>query len=346
MVPTAKRELIHAQDQWSIAQLCTALMNALAGAGPALGFGEITSTNVESDVALIVTTSGSTGKAKEIALTARAVTKSAEAANEFLGAKNGNTWSLLLPLTHIAGINVLLRAIQLNSKIIDNRNVTEYKKADFAAIVPTQLHRALTTDIKLLKHLQEAKAVLVGGAPLSKKDKDGAIANGINVVTTYGMSETSGGCVYNGLPLKDVFVKVEKNVIYLRGPMLAQVPLEDGWFKTSDSGEFENGKLIVFGRLDDQIISGGEKISLSAVEEALNENFKSTFLAFAKPDQEWGERLCIATTLGLSQDTISHFMKNKFGEHATPKEIHKVSEIPLIGIGKPDRAKLIERLAK
>ncbi|MBU6242937.1 MAG: AMP-binding protein [Acidobacteria bacterium] len=346
MVPTAKRELIHAQDEWPMALLRTALESALAGSGPALGFGEISSTSVPSDVALVVTTSGSTGKAKEINLSAAALISSAKAANQYLNGKIGNSWSLLLPLTHIAGINVLLRAIQLESEVIDNRNVTEYAVADFTAIVPTQLHRALTVDNKLLKHLQQAQAVLVGGAPLSKEDNEKANAFGINVVTTYGMSETSGGCVYNGVPLKDVLVKVENNIIFLRGPMLADVALEDGWFRTSDFGEFENGKLTVFGRLDDQIISGGEKISLSAIERALNENFKGAFIAFAKPDQEWGERLCIATTLELSQDTISHFLKNKFGGYATPKEIHKVAEIPVTAIGKPDRVKLIERLAK
>ena len=346
MVPTAKRELVHAQDQWSITQFSAALTNALAGSGPALGIGNILSTSVSTDVALVVTTSGSTGTPKEIHLSAAAVTASAKAANTFLKADAGNSWSLLLPLTHIAGINVLVRALLLKSEVLDFRNNSQYTKADFTAIVPTQLNRALTADHQLLKHLQEAKAVLVGGAPLAESDKQRAHANGINVITTYGMSETSGGCIYNGTPLDGVAVKIVENIIYLRGPMLAQVPLVDGWLKTTDIGRLENGKLAVFGRADDQIISGGEKISLSVIEQALSENFESIFLAFAKPDQEWGERLCIATTLELSQDTISHFLKNRFGGYATPKEIHKVDEIPLIGIGKPDRAKLIERLAK
>ncbi len=346
MVPTAKRELVHAQDQWSITQFCAALTNALAGSGPALGIGNILSTSVSTDVALVVTTSGSTGTPKEIHLSAAAVTASAKAANTFLKADAGNSWSLLLPLTHIAGINVLVRALLLKSEVLDFRNNSQYTKADFTAIVPTQLNRALTADHQLLKHLQEAKAVLVGGAPLAESDKQSAHANGINVITTYGMSETSGGCIYNGTPLDGVAVKIVENIIYLRGPMLAQVPLVDGWLKTTDIGRLENGKLAVFGRSDDQIISGGEKISLSVIEQALSENFESIFLAFAKPDQEWGERLCIATTLELSQDTISHFLKNRFGGYATPKEIHKVDEIPLVGIGKPDRAKLIERLAK
>lgn len=346
MVPTAKRELVHAQDQWSITQFCAVLTNALAGSGPALGIGNILSTSVSTDVALVVTTSGSTGTPKEIHLSAAAVTASAKAANTFLKADTGNSWSLLLPLTHIAGINVLVRALLLKSEVLDFRNNSQYTKADFTAIVPTQLNRALTADHQLLKHLQEAKAVLVGGAPLAESDKQSAHANGINVITTYGMSETSGGCIYNGTPLDGVAVKIVENIIYLRGPMLAQVPLVDGWLKTADIGRLKNGNLAVFGRSDDQIISGGEKISLSVIEQALSENFESIFLAFAKPDQEWGERLCIATTLELSQDTISHFLKNRFGGYATPKEIYKVDEIPLIGIGKPDRAKLIERLAK
>ena len=347
MDTSSHREVRTLGPTHTLADYVSALEKALTADGPALGCGPVHSTSVRSDISLLVATSGSTGTPKEIPLTASALTASATASNKFLKAAKGDTWSLLLPLTHIAGINVLMRAIQLGTEPLDLRNhVGEYPHADFTAIVPTQLFNALNENSDLLKHLQGAKAVLVGGASLSQDLRAQGVAAGINIVATYGMSETSGGCIYNGTPLDGVAVKIVENIIYLRGPMLAQVPLVDGWLKTADIGRLENGKLVVFGRSDDQIISGGEKISLSVIEQALSENFESIFLAFAKPDQEWGERLCIATTLELSQDTISHFLKNRFGGYATPKEIHKVDEIPLIGIGKPDRAKLIERLAK
>ena len=285
MVPTAKRELVHAQDQWSITQFCAALTNALAGSGPALGIGNILSTSVSTDVALVVTTSGSTGTPKEIHLSAAAVTASAKAANTFLKADAGNSWSLLLPLTHIAGINVLVRALLLKSEVLDFRNNSQYTKADFTAIVPTQLNRALTADHQLLKHLQEAKAVLVGGAALTSELHTQATNAGITVVTTYGMSETSGGCVYNGVPLEGVQVAIsDAGFIKVSGPVLASNLDFDAqnWFVTSDRGELVDGHLIVLGRGDDVIISGGENISLIEIENAISQTFSNfEFAAFA-----------------------------------------------------------------
>ena len=132
-------------------------------------------------------------------------------------------------------------------------------------IVPTQLFRALNGDTKLLKHLQGCKAVLVGGAAIDDSLLALAKAQGINCVTTYGMTETSGGCVYNGEPLPGVEIKIEET-IQIKGPMLARVATQDGFFVTQDLGFIEDGKLFVTGRADDVIISGGKNISLSAVE--------------------------------------------------------------------------------
>ena len=132
-------------------------------------------------------------------MSAHALVSSARASNTFIGAKPGDTWSLLLPLTHVAAVNVFVRAFELGTIPVDLRNHDgEYPRVNFTAIVPTQLFRALNGDENLLKHLQSAQKVLVGGAALATGIRNQAIAAGINVVTTYGMSETSGGCVYNG----------------------------------------------------------------------------------------------------------------------------------------------------
>ena len=110
---------------------------------------------------------------------------------------------------------------------------------------------------------------------------------------------------------------------------------------TSDLGEIVDGRLKVLGRSDDQIISGGEKISLSAVEQFLQSEFASPeIIAFAKADAEWGEKLCIATTKDLSLEILSSKLKSKFGGHVAPKEVHRVSEIPYLALGKPDRKRL------
>ena len=124
---------------------------------------------------------------KEVFLTSTALISSARASNKFIGAKSGQTWSLLLPLTHVAAVNVIVRSMELGTTPIDLRNFEgEFPKADYTAIVPTQLFRALNGDQQLLSHLQSAKAVLVGGAALSQTLRKQAELAGVKIVTTYG----------------------------------------------------------------------------------------------------------------------------------------------------------------
>jgi O-succinylbenzoic acid--CoA ligase len=222
-------------------------------------------------------------------------------------------------------------------------------QADYSAIVPTQLHRALNGDATLLSHLTQCKAVLVGGAPLDSELHKEATSSGINVITTYGMTETSGGVIYNGAPIDGITVEIQDGRIALKGPQVAlgylngDFPIYDGWFITNDYGSIENGIVKVSGRSDDQIISGGEKISLSAIENFLQSEFASLeIVAFAKSDKEWGEKLCIATTQSIDLNDLQGRLRGKFGAHASPKELIKVSAIPYLGIGKPDRKKLAD----
>ena len=340
------RELRTIESSWSTPQLLDALHQALTDSGPALATSNIAS-QVSSDIALVVTTSGSTGEPKAVALSAKALIANARATHKYLGAKVGERWSLLLPTTHIAGLNVLVRSIELGTT-----PVTVDNQADFTAIVPTQLHRALTGDAKLLTHLKGCKAVLVGGGPLSEELRASATAKGIKVVTTYGATESCGGVVYDGSPLEGVEISIIDGRISLRGPQLAtsylngEIPIKDGWLITSDLGEIIDGKLKVIGRVDDQIISGGEKISLSAVESYLRNEFANQEIAaFSKKDSEWGEKLCIATTQAISIDLVASKLKARFGNHAAPKEIHTVNAIPYLSLGKPDRKRLANDFA-
>jgi O-succinylbenzoic acid--CoA ligase len=264
-----------------------------------------------------------------------------------------------LPLTHIAGINVLVRALELGTEPIDLRkHQGEYPRADFTAVVPTQLFKALNGDSELLAHLVGAKAVLVGGAALTTDLHLQAEKAGINVVVTYGMTETSGGCVYNGVPLEGVEVSITpENRIAIKGPVLAHTYLGaealwetqyiDGWFHSSDIGRFENEKLIVEGRSDDVIISGGENISLSAIETSLHTHFPhKTFAAFAVKDSKWGDALHVAIAGDgfPSEEEVAAYLGEQFGEFSKPKGFLHLPELPLIGIGKVDRKKLTELL--
>ena len=325
------------------------LARALAGTGPALGFGDVAVTQVSRNISVVIATSGSTGRRKEVGLSASALLTSAAAANKNLGARLGQVWSLLLPLTHVAGVNVLVRSLELGTLPIDLRHASIYPKVDFTAIVPTQLFRALNGDEKLLEHLQRCKKILVGGAALTSGQAEAAQSKGLAIISTYGMTETSGGCVYDGYPLEGVQLRIVDGVIQIKGPTLAttylndaekwQACLSDGWFVTNDLGEYRSGRLYVLGRSDDVIVTGGEKVSLREVEESLSRRFPQTeFCAFVVKDGEWGDALHLAlapTSLPTDEEIATH-LNSTFGPAAKPKGIIRLGEIPRTEIGKVD----------
>jgi O-succinylbenzoic acid--CoA ligase len=348
MVNKSPRELLEIPSSWSIPHIQAALESSLQGDGPALTFGASKFKTVESSICIVISTSGSTGSPKEVALTAEALRASALASHQFLGAKPSERWSLMLPTNHIAGINVLVRALELGTDIAP-------EDFEYTSIVPTQLYRALTDKGELLLLLQNAKAVLVGGAATQGELLVRAREHGINVVTTYGMSEMSGGCVYNNQPLNGVEVEIrEGDRIALRGPMQAKEylgstkPLADstGWFVTNDVGFVTAGKLTVLGRVDDQIISGGEKISLAAIDLFLNSKATDTYMSCAIPDPEWGELLCLASSETMDQAALCQQLREQFGKHGVPKLFLSDIELPRTSIGKPDRQTLSKRFER
>ena len=344
MGKSSRRELFRIPDMWPATQIQDALTRALDGTGAALAFGPSQFQEVEPDIAVVIPTSGSTGDPKEVALSSEALIASANASHKFLGATPGQRWSLALPTNHIAGVNALVRSIALGTDLVD-------ENFEYTSIVPTQLFRALDSDGELKEKLQNARAVLVGGGASAPELLQRADEAGINVVTTYGMSEMSGGCVYNNIPLEGVDVQIrEDGRIALRGPMQASGYLgsnksafeSDGWFLTNDAGYLEDGKLFVTGRIDDQIISGGEKISLGTIDEFLNQNgFK--FMSCSISDPEWGEQLCIASNGPIDKNEIKNLLRKQFGSHCAPKKYLENIELPVTSIGKPDRKTLSKR---
>ena len=352
MGETKKRELQRISPEWSIPQLQEKIADAITGDGAALATGKNHDQFVPENIALVVETSGSTGDPKSVAISTSALIASTNSAHKYLGATPGDTWSLLLPTTHIAGLNVIARATALGTKVIDNRATKNFIDADFISIVPTQLHRAVNSDQKLLEHLTAAEAVLVGGGAISDELRKLSAEKHIKVIETYGMTEMCGGCIYNKKPLEGVELQINSHgLIKLRGPMMATTYLndqtgwnqltEDGWFQTSDLGEFRDGKLKVIGRTDDVIKSGGEKISLVEIEDKFRKYFPNIeVVAFGLPDQEWGEKLCLSVTTQISLSQV----QSKLTGINSPKEIFVVSQIPRTALGKVDR-RAIAKLA-
>ncbi|MFC9663293.1 o-succinylbenzoate--CoA ligase [Nocardia sp. NPDC127606] len=319
---------------------------------------------IDDDVALVVTTSGTTGIPKGALLGAEALRASGNATHDRLGGPG--SWLLALPTHHIAGIQVLLRSILAGTEptVLDvsggflpealagavgaMRGPRRY-----TALVPTQLIKSLDSPVAA-KALAELDGVLVGGAATPAPVLDRARDLGITVVRTYGMSETCGGCVYEGVPLDGTEVRIEDGRVILGGAMIARgyrnLPdhpafAEPGWFRTEDAGSYDDGVLSISGRLDEAIMTGGLLVIPQVVEAVLaNHPGIRECIVLGLPDERLGQRVAVAIvpTPGAAPtlDELRTHVVAELDSIAAPRELAVLSEIPLRGPGKPDRAAL------
>ena len=332
----------------------------------------VISHDLPPDLALAVGTSGSTGRPKLALLTRAALRASADATHARLGGPG--QWLLAMPAHHIAGIQVLVRSLVADTKPVAMDLQGGFTAAAFAratdeitsgttaytAIVPTQLVRLLASADG--RHaLTRYAAVLVGGAAAASGLLAAAKDAGVRVVTTYGMSETAGGCVYDGHPLDVSHVRLEDDGrIRLGGATLASgylgepeltaaafVEDPDGttWFRTDDVGHLDaRGALVVDGRIDDLINTGGVKVSPGLVEEALTGlDTVAEAVVVGSADPEWGQAVsaAIVVTPGCSAptlDDVREALRGILPDHALPRRLATVAELPLRGPGKHDRA--------
>ncbi len=297
---------------------------------------------VEQDVCLVVPTSGSTGEPKGVLLTAECLLASAAVAVSYLGGPG--SWWLALPVTHIGGLQVVLRSLLAGS---EPRLGTVPQEASYCSLVPTQLRRLLVTHPAELACYE---AVLLGGAATPPDLLDAARAAHVRVVTTYGMSETSGGCVYDGLPLPGVSVDVTDRIV-LSGPVVAQgyrlrpdltaQSFSGDRFTTSDLGELVDGRLHVLGRADDLIVTGGEKVAPLAVEAALARHPSVVdVVVVGIPDADWGSRVVAVVVLraDLSLAAAREVVGAAVSRVAAPRSLVVVDALPDLSGGKVDRA--------
>ncbi|NVM99791.1 AMP-binding protein [Arthrobacter sp. SDTb3-6] len=369
-----------------IEPLLKALAAALSGEGPAVEIaadgsfapippGELgLPAGSETDIAAVVRTSGSTGTPKRTMLSVDAL--AASSVGTAMALRGEGQWLLALPVHYVAGLQVLVRSLFAGTRpwsmdlsggfTAEAFTAAALELTDtvrYTSLVPTQLTRLLSNpSAATLTVLRRFNAILLGGAPASPVLLEAARAAGVNVVTTYGMSETCGGCVYDGVPLDGVELALRDGRVRLGGPVLATGYLgdpaltaaaftesDDGvrWYETGDLGELDGaGRLRVLGRVDDVIISGGLKISAAAVADGLH-RVQGVREAFVGPvdSVEWGQQVAAMVVGACSREELRAGAAAVLEPHLVPKTVVFVSELPVLATGKPDRTAILALLA-
>jgi o-succinylbenzoate---CoA ligase len=297
--------------------------------------------------ALVVATSGTTGEPKAAVLTREAIAASARATSARLGVDPAaDRWLACLPLAHVGGLSVVTRALATGTPVtvhagFDPAAVEAAGRAGatLVSLVPTALRRV---DPALFRIVVLGGSAMPAGLPP-------------NAVTTYGMTETGSGIVYDGMPLDGVEVAVVDGEIRLRCPMLLRAYRDGtdprdagGWFPTGDAGTWDaaRGRLRVLGRMGDVIVTGGEKVWPATVERALAAHPDVGEAAVVGvPDQEWGARV-VAVVVPRDRENppdlsaLRDAVRSELPAYAAPRELRIVDALPRAGLGKVARAEL------
>jgi O-succinylbenzoic acid--CoA ligase len=370
-------------------EVFVALRDALTGAGDAVvprsadGAGPTDAAwpaerdRVAQNVALVIETSGSTGAPKRVALSADALLASAAASAGALGGQG--QWLLALPAHYVAGAQVLVRSLAADTEPVSYGS-GHFDAERFAAVaaelthdfrytslVPVQLgrlvERAEAGSRPVADALRSFDGILVGGQALAPALRERAVLLGARVVTTYGSSETAGGCVYDGMPIGTTVVREQDGTLEIAGPVLAEGYVgdaertsaafhEDGghrWYRTGDLGSVAgDGRVTVFGRSDNVIISGGEKVLLDAVERTVQElpGLERAVVVGAE-HPEWGQApvLVVEGAAAVALEEVRGEVAGRLGRASAPARIVRVDRVPRLASGKPDRVELT-RLAE
>ena len=294
--------------------------------------------------ALVIASSGSTGSPKGIIHTHSSIIAGAQASVSRLQLSASDHWLVCIPVSHVGGFSVISRALHTGAALtlhpaFNAAAVQEAAKngATHTSLVATALSRI---DASLFR------TILLGGS--SAPDNLPS-----NVITTYGMTETGGGVVYDGMPLDNVEIRIVDGKIFLRCPMLMRaycddqtISVDDGWYATGDIGEIDdNGKLSVHGRQTDLIITGGENVWPSVVENSLASHpIVNQVVVRGIPDTTWGQRVVAYVALNDSAQTSEAKLLSDLREHVkqtlpafcAPQQIVVLAEFPRTSLGKVD----------
>ncbi len=295
---------------------------------------------MEPGDALVVATSGAAGAPKGVILTHDAVAASAAATNARLGVLPADHWLACLPLSHVGGLSVVTRALAGGTGL----TVLPAFEAAAVAEAGASLVSLVATLLPRVEPSLFRSIVLGGSAPPSDLPP--------NAVTTYGMTETGSGVVYDGRPLDGVEVRIDRTgEIHVRGPMLLRAyrdgtdPRRDGWFATGDLGRWgPDGRLVVDGRRGDLIISGGENVWPEPVEAVLRRHPKVRDVAVGgTTDPEWGQVVTAYIVVAGEAPTLDELraaVKEELAAHCAPRRLVLVDAIPRTALGKIRRGEL------
>lgn len=318
--------------------------------------------------AMVVTTSGSTGNPRGVELSATALGSLTDEVNALAGVDP--SWVLAIPATSIGGLNVLIRSHRTGRPPVPVRSLggaERFTDEVFAeaieaasahgsniavSLVPAQLPRLLSSQIGRAA-LARCSLILIGGAALAPQAARDAADAGIAITTTYGMTETSGGCVFGGRPLADVRIKIDEtdDRIWIAGPMLASAyrderpgsdALSGGWLRTNDRGRWAAGALQVLGRLDDIVTVNGTNVDIVAIEDRLRDHPDVTdAIVIAIPSERSDTTLHAAYVAVTRSDSdpalLGSWVRDGLGRDAVPATFHRVDDFPLTATGKVDR---------
>jgi O-succinylbenzoic acid--CoA ligase len=343
-----------------------------AGGDLTVRSGPVPASGVAHDTAVIIGTSGSTGTPKGVELSAGALRASARASLARLQAQAGQRWLACLPVTHVSGLQVLVRSLESGTDPVvaaaaDAESLAAALSggtgAAHVSIVPTQLVRLMGTAAGR-EALAGFASVLVGGAAAASVLLAQARAAGVRAVTTYGMSETCGGCVYDGVPLDGVSVRAgQDGRLRISGPVLmngyhgqpsgtASVLVDEPVlgrteFVTSDLGYLDDaGRVVVRGRSDDVINTGGHKVVPGEVANVLSScPGVREVVVIGRPDREWGERVTAVVVPAdraypPTLELLRIHVRTALPRYACPTEVVLADAIPVLPNGKPDLARL------
>jgi O-succinylbenzoic acid--CoA ligase len=312
---------------------------------------------VAADVRAVVVTSGTTGAPKGVELTDAGLETIGRGCNTAIGAGPTDRWLLCLPLHHVAGLAILARARVAGAPVTVDpgfdleavARAPHERGAALVSLVPTMLKRLLDAGAPLDGY----HTLVIGGAPIPPTVRSRASAAHAPVVDAYGMSETWGGVVLDGVPIAGTDAMLDGDAdILLRGPAvmrgyrLAEAETRDaftadGWLRTGDVGAYDDaGRLHVVDRRRDIIITGGVNVSPTEVETVLARHPGIADVGVAgAPDDEWGERV-VAFVVARDGDTLPTLgeVRAFVGDHLSapkvPRQVVVVDEIPRSAGGK------------